>query len=215
MSDRSADYALLAVQGPRAIERLGLPAARSFTWAMAELDGIEVMVNRTGYTGEDGFELMVPGDDAEALWDRVLDRGATPCGLAARDTLRIEACYPLHGNDITPERTPIEAGLGWACALDKEFTGVEILRRQKEEGTAEKLVAFVMREPGIPRPGMPIEEGGEVTSGSLSPMLNRGIGLAYVDSGRASPGTTITIDLRGRPRGAEIVKKPIYKREER
>jgi aminomethyltransferase len=138
----------------------------------------------------------------------------TPCGLGARDTLRLEVCYPLHGNDISPERTPIEAGLGWACALDKDFTGVGVLRRQKEEGPREKLVAFVMDESGIPRQGMLIAEGGEVTSGSLSPMLGKGIGLAYVQAANAGPETTLTIDVRGREKKARVVKKPIYKREE-
>src|SRR5918996_1225135 len=127
---------------------------------------------------------------------------------------RLEVCYPLHGNDITPERTPLEAGLGWACALDKEFTGVDVLRRQKEEGPPKKLVAFVMEDPGIPRKGMPVEEGGEVTSGTLSPTLGKSIGLAYVSASRSDPGTEITIDVRGRPRGARIVKKPFYTREE-
>jgi glycine cleavage system T protein (aminomethyltransferase) len=128
--------------------------------------------------------------------------------------LRLEVCYPLHGNDISPDRTPIEAGLAWACALDKEFTGVEVLRKQKESGPAEKLVAFVMDEKGIPRPGMTFAEGGSVTSGSLSPMLDLGIGLGYVGAETASPDTKLTLDLRGRPRAAHIVKKPIYKREE-
>jgi len=114
--DVSDDYALLAVQGPRAIERLGLPPAKSFTFDMAEIDGIEVMVNRTGYTGEDGCELMAMADDAVALWDAVLARSVVPCGLGARDTLRLEVCFPLHGNDITPDSDPISAGLGWACA---------------------------------------------------------------------------------------------------
>ena len=153
-------------------------------------------------------------DDAVALWDAILERGIQPCGLGARDTLRLEVCYPLHGNDISPERTPIEAGLGWACALDKDFTGVDVLRRQKAEGPREKLVAFVMDDAGIPRSGMAVAEGGEVTSGTLSPMLDVGIGLAYVPAGLAEPGTEITIDLRGRPRRAHIVRKPFYKREE-
>jgi aminomethyltransferase len=214
VSDRSDGYALLAVQGPRAIERLGLPPAKPFTWAMDEIDGIEVMVNRTGYTGEDGCELMVPAEDAPALWNRVLARGATPCGLGARDTLRLEVCYPLHGNDITPETDAMSAGLGWVCALDKEFTGVGELRRIKEQGPARKLSAFVMEEKGIPRQGMPIVEGGEVTSGTLSPMLDVGIGLGYVDAKIADPGTGITIDVRGRERAARIVKKPIYRRDE-
>ena len=155
---------------------------------MGEVDGIEVMVNRTGYTGEKGVELMVMAEDAVALWDAVVERGAKPCGLGARDTLRLEVCYPLHGNDIGPDTDAISAGLGWVCALDTEFTGVEELRRIKEEGPAQKLVAFVMQDPGIPRQGMAIEEGGEVTSGSHSPMLDRGIGMGYVDAGHAEPG---------------------------
>ena len=114
--------------------------------------------------------------------------------------MRLEVCYPLHGNDISPERTPIEAGLGWACALDKDFTGVDVLRRQKEEGPSEKLVAFVMEDPGIPRAGMRIAEGGEVTSGTLSPMLGRASGSPTSRPGAREPGTEITVDLRGRPR---------------
>jgi aminomethyltransferase len=212
--DVSDEYALLAVQGPLAIERLGLPPAKSFTFDMAEIDGIEVMVNRTGYTGEDGCELMAMADDAVLLWDVVLDRGIVPCGLGARDTLRLEVCFALHGNDITEETDPISAGLGWACALDTDFTGVEELRQIKEEGPARKLAAFVMSERAIPRQGMPIEGGGEVTSGTHSPMLDQGIGLGYVPAEQAAAGTELTIDVRGRPRGAEVVKKPIYKRKE-
>jgi aminomethyltransferase len=214
VSDRSDECALLAVQGPRALERLGLPAAEPFTWDMGELDGIEVMVNHTGYTGEEGCELLVMPDDAAQLWDAVLERGATPCGLGARDTLRLEVCYPLHGNDITPETDAISAGLGWVCALDKEFTGVEELRRVKERGPEQRLAAFVMEERAVPRQGMSIVEGGTVTSGSHSPMLDAGIGLGYVTAERAQPGSEITVDVRGRPRGARVVEKPIYKREE-
>ena len=151
--DVSHRYALLAVQGPKSLERLGLDDAPAFTFAMGEIDGIEVMVNRTGYTGEKGVELMVMEEDAVALWDAVLARGATPAGLGARDTLRLEVCYPLHGNDIGPETDAISAGLGWVCALDKDFTGVEELRRIKAEGPARKLAAFVMQDPGIPPPG--------------------------------------------------------------
>src|SRR6185295_17888603 len=126
--DVSDDYALLAVQGPRALERLGLDRAKAFTWAMGELDGVEVMVNRTGYTGEEGVE---------------------PAGLGARDTLRLEVCYPLHGNDIGPDWDAISSGLGWACALDTEFTGVERLRAIKAEGPTQKLVPFAMTEKAI------------------------------------------------------------------
>jgi aminomethyltransferase len=211
--DVSDQYALLAVQGPRSLERLDLEDAPAFTWSMGELDGIEVMVNRTGYTGEVGVELLVMEDDAPALWDAVLARGVSPAGLGARDTLRLEVCYPLHGNDITPETDAISAGLGWTCALDKEFTGADELRRVKAEGPVRKLVAFVMTESGIPRQGMTIAESGEVTSGSHSPMLDRGIGMGYVEAADAEPGKRLTIDVRGRERPAEIVKKPIYKKE--
>ena len=212
--DVSDDYALLAVQGPRAIERLGLPPAAAFTFAETSVDGVEVMVNRTGYTGEDGCELLCMSEDGVALWDAVLARGAVPCGLGARDTLRLEVCYPLHGNDIGPDTDAVSAGLGWACALDKEFEGVDVLRRIKAEGPERRLVAFVMEEKAIPRQGMPIEGGGEVTSGSHSPMLEVGIGLGYVSVAEAKPGTELTIDVRGRPRRARVVKKTIYERED-
>jgi aminomethyltransferase len=213
--DVSDDYALLAVQGPRALERLGLPAAPAFTFADGEIDGVRCVVNRTGYTGEEGVELLVPADEAGELWDRVMERGVTPCGLGARDTLRLEVCYPLHGNDIGPETDAISAGLGWVCALEKEFTGAGELRRIKADGPEQKLAAFVMDDPGIPRQGMAITEGGEVTSGSHSPMLERGIGLGYVPAATAQPGTELTIDVRGRPRRGHVVRKPIYSREER
>ena len=211
--DVSAQWALLAVQGPEALQRLGIDVV-PFTFHEGEVLGVECLIAGTGYTGELGCELGCAPDDAVRLWDAILDAGVVPCGLGARDTLRLEVCYPLHGNDISPERTPIEAGLGWACALEKEFTGVDVLRGQKERGTAEKLVAFVMDDKGIPRQGMAIEEGGTVTSGSLSPMLDIGIGLAYVQSALAEPNIGVTIDLRGRPKAGHIVKKPIYKREE-
>jgi glycine cleavage system T protein (aminomethyltransferase) len=213
--DVSDEYALLAVQGPRAIERLGLPPADSFTFAEAEIDGIQCMVNRTGYTGEDGCELLAMADDGAALWDRVLERGVVPCGLGARDTLRLEVCFPLHGNDITPDTDAISAGLGWCCALDKEFSGANELREIKATGPARKLVPFVMEEKAVPRQGMAVEGGGEVTSGTHSPMLERGIGLAYVPASAAKADTELAIDVRGRSRSARVVKRPIYKREER
>ena len=211
--DVSDDYALLAVQGPRSIERLGLPDASAFTFAEGEVGGVHCMVNRTGYTGEQGVELLVEAEDAVDLWDAVLELGATPCGLGARDTLRLEVCYPLHGNDISPETDAISAGLAWVSALDKEFTGVEELRRVKEAGPEQRLAAFVMVDRAIPRAGMDIAEGGRVTSGSLSPMLDVGIGMGYVAAGAAAPGSEITVDVRGRPRRARVVKKPIYERE--
>ncbi|HEX2110344.1 MAG TPA: glycine cleavage system aminomethyltransferase GcvT [Gaiellaceae bacterium] len=211
--DASDEWALLAVQGPEALERLGVDVA-PFTFREEEVLGVDCLVAGTGYTGERGCELGCDPDEAPRLWDAILERGIVPCGLGARDTLRLEVCYPLHGNDITPDRTPLEAGLGWACALAKHFTGVEVLRRQKEEGPPETLVAFVMEDKGIPRQGMRVLEGGEVTSGTLSPSLGQALGMAYVDASRAQPGTELTIDLRGRPRRGRIVKKPFYKREE-
>ena len=211
--DASDEYALVAVQGPRSLERLGLPEAPAFTHAMGELDGVEVLICRTGYTGEIGVELCCGEDDGPVLWDAVLARGAVPCGLGARDTLRLEVCYPLHGNDITPETDAISAGLRWACELEKEFTGVEVLRGIAASGPRLRLVPFVMEEKAIPRQGMPVEGGGEVTSGTHSPMLDRGIGMAYVPAERAAPDTELVVDVRGKPRRARVVKKPIYRKE--
>ncbi len=211
--DASDEYGLVAVQGPLALERLGLPEAPAFTHAMGRLDGIEVMVARTGYTGEQGVELCCAEDETVGLWDAILARGVTPCGLGARDTLRLEVCYPLHGNDITTETDAISAGLGWACALDTEFTGVETLRRIKADGPTRKLVPFVMEERAVPRQGMPIEGGGEVTSGTHSPMLDVGIGMGYVPTANATSDSKLVIDVRGKLRRARVVKKPIYRKE--
>ena len=215
--DVSDAYALLAVQGPKAIERLGLASAKAFTWEMGAIDGVEVMINRTGYTGEDGVELACMADDAETLWDAILVRGVTPAGLGARDTLRLEVCYPLHGNDIGPQWDAVASGLSWACALDTEFTGVERLRAVKEQGPASKLVPFVMSERAIPRQGMSIRTAdgtgsGEVTSGTQSPMLEVGIGMGYVPAAASATGSELVIDVRGKPRRAEVSKKPLYKK---
>jgi len=212
--DISDEYGLIAVQGPRTLERLELPPAPAFTFAEGEVAAITCMVSRTGYTGEQGVELLVMADEAAALWDAVLDRGAKPCGLGARDSLRLEVCYPLHGNDIGPDTDAISAGLGWVCALDKDFTGADELRQIKERGPERRLVAFVMEERAVPRQGMPILEGGEVTSGTHSPILDQGIGLGYVPAALAEPGRELTIDVRGRHRRARVVRKPIYRREE-
>jgi aminomethyltransferase len=180
---------------------------------MGEIDGVEVMICRTGYTGEKGVELCCAADDTPELWDAVVARGAVPCGLGARDTLRLEVCYALHGNDIGPETDAISAGLGWACALATEFTGAEALRRIRAEGPARKLVPFVMEERAVPRQGMAIEGGGDVTSGTHSPMLDVGIGMGYVPTPATSPGNELVIDVRGKPRRARVVKKPIYRKE--
>ena len=212
--DASDEYALVAVQGPRSLERLDLADAPAFTHAMGEIDGVEVMVCRTGYTGEKGVELMCAADDAVALWDAVIARGVVPAGLGARDTLRLEVCYPLHGNDITQDTDAISAGLAWTCALDTDFTGADVLRRVKAQGPERRLAAFVMEEKAIPRPGMPIEGGGEVTSGTQSPSLDVGIGMGYVPVAQAAPDTELVIDVRGKLRRARVVKKPIYRKEQ-
>jgi aminomethyltransferase len=212
--DVSDEYALLAVQGPNALDKLSLEHGKAFTWTMGEVDGVEVMINRTGYTGEEGVELACMADDAGRLWDAILAREITPCGLGARDTLRLEVCYPLHGNDIGPQWDAISSGLGWACALETDFTGVDTLRAVKERGPEQKLVPFKMTEKAIPRQHMTIEGGGEVTSGSLSPMLDVGIGLGYVPAASAKVGTELVIDVRGKPRRAEVSKKPLYKKEQ-
>ena len=212
--DASDEYALVAVQGPRSLERLDLADAPAFTHAMGEVDGVEVMVCRTGYTGEKGVELMCAVDDAVALWDAVIARGVVPAGLGARDTLRLEVCYPLHGNDITQDTDAISAGLAWTCALDTDFTGADVLRRVKAQGPERRLAAFVMEEKAIPRPGMPIEGGGEVTSGTQSPSLDVGIGMGYVPVAQAAPDTELVIDVRGKLRRARVVKKPIYRKEQ-
>ena len=211
--DASDEYGLVAVQGPQALPRLELPEAPAFTHAMGELDGIEVMVSRTGYTGEKGVELCCAVEDSVELWDAVLARGAVPCGLGARDTLRLEVCYPLHGSDITTETDPISAGLGWACDLEKEFTGGDVVRSVRDKSPEERLVPFVMQEKAVPRQGMAIEGGGTVTSGTHSPMLDRGIGMAYVPSDHAAADTELVIDVRGKARRALVVKKPIYRKE--
>jgi len=208
--DVSDDRALVAVQGPGALKRLGLEPARSFTFAEIELFGVSCTCARTGYTGEAGCELVCAADDAVKLWDAILAAGVVPCGLGARDTLRLEACLPLHGQDITPETDPISAGLGWAVALGKEFTGVEPLRQIAAEGPSKRLVPFVMDQPGIPRQGMSIVPYGEVTSGSHSPMLDTGIGMGYLEAKKSEPGSMLTIDVRGRPLWAVVVTKPIY-----
>jgi aminomethyltransferase len=172
------------------------------------------MICRTGYTGEVGVELMCPAEDAEQLWDTVVARGAQPCGLAARDTLRLEVCYPLHGNDITQDTDAISAGLGWTCSFDKEFTGSAPLRQLQHDGPARRLVAFVMEEKAVPRSGMGVVGGGVVTSGTHSPSLEIGIGLAYVPTANAAPGAELIVDVRGKERCARVVPKPIYVKKE-
>jgi aminomethyltransferase len=172
-----------------------------------------VLACGTGYTGEDGVELIVPAAGAVAVWDAVVAAGAVPVGLGARDTLRLEACFHLYGNDLDEAHGPIEAGLGWCCKEATGFIGHEAVARARAEGTPERLVPFALTEAGIARQGNPVEGGGVVTSGTQSPMLGYGIGLAYLPAGRAEPGTAFTIDVRGRQRAAEVRRKPLYPEE--
>ena len=222
VSDRSHDYAMLALQGPDAVALFEsvLEAGETpdrFHHGQATVAGVRALVCRTGYTGEDGVELLLAPRDAEPVWRALTGAGAVPCGLGARDTLRLEVCYPLYGNDLSTDRTPIEAGLKWACALDKDFVGAERLREQAERGTQEKLAPFVFTEQGIPRAGFSVLSGeepvGVVTSGTLSPCMEVGIGMAYVRSDLASPGSELSVDVRGKRRAARVESKPLYKKE--
>jgi aminomethyltransferase len=225
VKDGMDDYAMLAVQGPlaralvQAISETPLPPR--MTAAARHLAGVRVLVCGTGYTGEDGVELLLAPADAPALWDELLRRGAVPAGLGARDTLRLEACFPLYGNELTTERGPIEAGLGWCCKEDTGFVGAEAVRAARAQRVppqaavppigrpTEKLVAFTIDGPGIARQGNPIAGGGVVTSGTLSPCLGIGVGLAYVPTERAAVGTRLEIDVRGRARPAIVHAKPL------
>jgi aminomethyltransferase len=213
--DVAADYAMLALQGPRARAVLGEhiegEAPARMRVAEARVAGIDCLVCGTGYTGEDGVELLIPPDGATAVWDAL---AVTPVGLGARDTLRLEVCFHLYGNDLSEERNPIEAGLGWCCKLDTGFIGADALKGFEP---AETLVPFAFTDPGIPRPGNAVlvdgEARGVVTSGSHSPCLELGIGMAYVPVDAAEPGTHVEIDVRGKRRRAEIREKPLYKKE--
>jgi aminomethyltransferase len=216
--DRLHDYAMLAVQGPQARELVARLAdaelPQRFRTARMQLAGAPgVLVCGTGYTGEDGVELLIAPGYATTVWDALMEAGATPAGLGARDTLRLEVCFHLYGNDLMEERGPIEAGLGWCCKEDTGFIGSEAVRAAREGGPAEKLVPFAMTGPGIARQGNPVVGGGEVTSGTMSPCLGIGIGMAYVPAEKAEPGTPIEIDVRGKPRQAEVREKPLYSKE--
>jgi aminomethyltransferase len=212
--DAHAQYAMLAVQGPQAREMVQAladsPLPDRLTCRHRMLRGKRVLVCGTGYTGEDGVELLCDPADAPMLWDEIVKRGAHPAGLAARDTLRLEVNYHLYGNDLMETRGPIEAGLGWACKEATGFIGSEAVRGARAE-PAEKLVAFTMAS-GIARQGNPVVGGGEVTSGTMSPSLGIGIGMAYVPVAMAAEGTELEIDVRGRPRAATVTKKPLLKK---
>jgi aminomethyltransferase len=218
LADRLAAYAMLAVQGPAAREIVGgladgelPPRFRTAELTVAGAPG--VLVCGTGYTGEDGVELLVAPEHAGAIWDAVVAGGAQPAGLGARDTLRLEVCFHLYGNDLMEERGPIEAGLGWCCKEDTGFIGSEAVRAVRDAGPDEVLVPFVMTGPGIARQGNAVAGGGEVTSGTMSPCLGVGIGMAYVPAGQAEPGTPLEIDVRGKTRTAAVRARPLYTKE--
>jgi aminomethyltransferase len=210
-------YAMLAVQGPRAREIVqamaDAPLPNRFTTATRLLAGRSALVCGTGYTGEDGVEILCDPADAAVLWDELTRRGAAPAGLAARDTLRLEVCFHLYGNDLMAERGPIEAGLGWCCKEDTGFIGSEAVRAVREAGPGAKLAPFTVTGAGIARQGNPVIGGGEVTSGTLSPCLGVGIGMAYLPAERAQPGTELEIDVRGKVRPAVVGTKPLYRKE--
>jgi len=211
-------YAMVAVQGPNArgivarTLRIELPPRMGV--GVVRIGGRPALACGTGYTGEDGVELLLDPEVAAAIWAELIDAGVVPCGLGARDTLRLEVCFHLHGNDLTPDRSPIEAGLGWCCKEETGFVGAEAVARARREGTAEKLAPFEIEGAGIPRQGNPVIVAettvGEVTSGTFSPSLERGIGMAYVRADLAEPGTEIEIDVRGKRRAARIGSKPLY-----
>jgi len=229
LTNRSADFGGAAIQGPRTAESfhalfggdIDLPSRNSI--ADFPFGGTTVSVARTGYTGEDGIEVFFRATDGVKFWNAALERGKPfgikPCGLGARDTLRLEMCYPLNGSDLSPERNPIEAGLGFFVDLTKpNFIGRDILSNTKEKGPREKLVPFRMKEKGPPpRPHYGVfkngERIGEVTSGTLSPSLNWGVGMAYVSAAHAKAGAQIDIEIRGQKFPATIEKKPLYKKQ--
>jgi aminomethyltransferase len=221
VGDRSASFGGVAIQGPRVGELfVNLPARNHIV--DLDLAGMPISMARTGYTGEDGVEVFFRAQDAVKFWNTVLEKGKDlgikPCGLGSRDTLRLEMCYPLNGSDLSPERNPIEAGLGFFVDLTKpNFTGRDVLVKTKENGPREKLVAFKMNDKGAPpRPHYSVfangERIGEVTSGTLSPSLNWGVGMAYINAANAKIGTKIDIEIRGQKFPATIEKKPLYKK---
>jgi aminomethyltransferase len=228
VKNESDDWAQLALQGPLAAQLLqrltnvNLSVLRSYRFAKGEVAGIPCLVARTGYTGEDGFELFCPPQDAARLWGELMEAGRheriAPCGLGARDSLRLEMAYRLYGSDMDDVTTPLEAGLAWVVKLEKgDFVGRDALVRQREQGLARKLVGFVLTDAGIPRHGYPVlQDGkrvGEVTSGTKSPSLGTSIGLAYVPPALAAEGSTFDVEIRGRAAAARAVKTPFYTRK--
>lgn len=223
----SDDYSLLAIQGPKAVEAMqsltsvDLKSIPFYNFKVADFAGIEhAIISATGYTGSGGFEIYCKNSEVEQVWNKVMNAGANfgikPVGLAARDTLRLEMGYCLYGNDITDETSPLEAGLGWVTKFTKDFINSEALKEQKQAGVKQKLVAFEINQRGIPRQGYDIidKQGtkiGYVTSGTMSPSLNKGIGLGYVPTNYSEPGSEIAIQIRKNAVSATVVKLPFYK----
>jgi len=229
IDDRSADTALIALQGPRAAmvmaEMTGMNVRQMgyYHFARGEVAGVQALVSRTGYTGEDGFEVMTDNKDIAKVWAAALKAGAAqgiePCGLGARDSLRIEACMPLYGHELDDETSALEAGLGFFVKLDKPaMNGMERLQRERSDGPSRKMVCLELLDRGIPRQGYAIlAEGrpvGAVTSGLLSPTLDKAIGMGFVPAAHAALGTELAVDIRGRAVPARVVKRPFYRRAE-
>lgn len=225
--DVSAEYSQIAIQGPRAAAILGkvsdadLTALRYYWFTRAKCCGVEGLLARTGYTGEDGFEFYLPPGESERVWMKFLDagkeEGLIPAGLGARNTLRLEAGFALYGHELDEDTTLLEANLGWICKLEKgDFIGRDVLLRQHRHGLRKKLVGFEMTDPGIARDGYPVwignEAAGRVTSGSHAPFLKKNIGMAYVPPDRGEEGREIRIEIRGRKAAARLIALPFYKR---
>jgi aminomethyltransferase len=225
VEDRSADTALIAVQGPAAREILrplcdiDVDGVAYYRFVEGEVAGAPAVISGTGYTGEDGFELYIPAEDAVNVWRAILDAGSASglicAGLGARDSLRLEMGYALYGNDLDDEHTPLESGLGWITKLDKgDFLGRDALKAQKEEGVERRLVGLRLEEKGFPRPGYKVvadgEEVGVLTSGTVSPSLGEGVAMGFVGAAHAAVGTSLQIDIRGRPVAAVVQRLPFY-----
>lgn len=225
--NRSDDFAQIAVQGPKAfalVQKLAnkpLDGVGTYRFTTGQVAGVEAIISRTGYTGEDGFELYIAPNDAEKLWFALLEGGkgdgCAPAGLGARDSLRTEMKYALYGNDIDDQHTPLEAGLGWIVKMDKgEFIGRDALAAQKAAGVPRKLVGFELTEAGIPRGGYGILSNGEkvgvVTSGTMGPSVKKAVGIGYVPTALAAEGSTFHVEIRGAAKAARVVKTPFYKK---
>lgn len=225
--NRSDDFAQIAVQGPKAfalVQKLAnkpLDGVGTYRFTTGQVAGVEAIISRTGYTGEDGFELYIAPNDAEKLWFALLEGGkgdgCAPAGLGARDSLRTEMKYALYGNDIDDQHTPLEAGLGWIVKMDKgEFIGRDALAAQKAAGVPRKLVGFELTEAGIPRGGYGILSNGEkvgvVTSGTMGPSVKKAVGIGYVPTALAAEGSTFHVEIRGATKAARVVKTPFYKK---